>query len=224
MLTAMYKWLTFDCYGTLVDWEGGMKAAFAPVFKARGLEPKPDLTARYIQHEMLVERREYRPYRQVLTTTSRELFKSDYNVDLNDEEAAALVLSLPSWKPFPETAEVLARLKHRFKLAVLSNTDDDLVVHTLKGLGVEFDSVITAEQVRSYKPVNLHWKAALERFNAEPEDLFHVGASSLHDVLPAKQLGIACAWINRKGERAFGSAAADVILPDLTGLPGFLGL
>jgi len=221
-LTA-YSWITFDCYGTLVDWEGGMRAAFAPILKAHGLEARPDLAAKYIQHEMLVERREYQPYRQVLAETSRRLFKSDYGVELSDAEAAALADSLPGWEPFPEAAAALERLKKRYKIAVLSNIDDDLLEASLKRLGVAFDETITAQQVRSYKPVNTHWKEALERFRLDPDGLFHVGASSLHDVLPAKQLGIACAWINRTGERAFASTAADVTLPDLTGLPEYLG-
>ena len=219
----MFKWITFDCYGTLVDWESGMRSAFAPIFKTHGLEARPDLTNKYIQYELLVERREYRPYRQVLGESSRLLFKNDYNVDLSDDEAAALFRSLPDWEPFPEAAAALRRLKDRYKIAVLSNIDDDLLDISLKRLGVAFDDTITAQQVRSYKPVNTHWKEALTRFCSEPEDLFHVGASSMHDVLPAKQLGIACAWINRTGERAFASTAADVILPDLTGLPEHLG-
>ena len=218
-----YSWITFDCYGTLIDWESGMREAFAPLLASRGIDNGAPLAARYIECEMFVERGPWRPYRDILCDASAMLFKQQFGATLSDEERAALVLSMPRWKPFPEVREALTRLSKRYKLAILSNVDDALLEPALKALGVRFDDTITAEQVRSYKPVNTHWKEALERFRITEDALFHVGASSLHDVMPAKQLGIACAWINRHNEKAFASAAPDVMLPDLSGLPEYLG-
>lgn len=221
---APIDWITFDCYGTLIDWEAGMREAFSPILKARGLQAGlDDLAAKYIQSEMWVERHGYQPYRRVMADSAAMLFKQHFQVDLNEEESGALLRTFPDWRPFSEVPGVLERLKKRYRLAILSNIDDDLLGISIKRLGVPFDAVVTAEQVKSYKPVNTHWKEALSRFNITEEQIFHVAGSYLHDVMPAKQLGIACAWINRKNEKPFVTSRPDAEFTDLTRLPEFLG-
>ncbi len=218
-----YDWVTFDCYGTLIDWEAGMRAAFGEIMRRRGIPGAPDaLTGRYIQYELLVERREYRPYRVVLAEACTLLFNQELNVALTAEEAGSLAASLPSWRPFDDARPALERLKKRYKLAVLSNVDDDLLAPSLRALGVPFDELVTAEQVRSYKPILSHWREALRRFGVTEDRVFHVGASYVHDMLPARQLGIACAWINRHDEKAAGSVVPDHSLRSLSGLPELL--
>jgi 2-haloacid dehalogenase len=219
-----YDWITFDCYGTLVDWEEGMKEPFRRILAAHSLpEDVSALPAKYIQYELWVERRPYMPYRGVLAASTALLFKQEFGVELTADESQELGRALPQWKPFPEVAEVLQRLKKKYRLAVLSNIDDDLLAATLPVLGVEFDLSVTAEQVRTYKPIKNHWQEALRRFGVTEDRVFHVAASYLHDIMPAKQLGIDCAWINRKNEKAIGVFEPDVTFPDLKPLPDYLG-
>ena len=219
-----YDWITFDCYGTLIDWEEGMRRTFGAILEGRSLSDGLEtLIEKYVQYEMLVERRAYAPYRQVLAAASSLLFKQELDIDLTEGEAGLLASGLPGWKPFAEAPAALAKLKGRYKLAILSNIDDDLLAPSVAALGVEFDALITAEQVGSYKPIKNHWTAALARFGVREDRVFHVAASYLHDILPCKQMGIACAWINRKGEQVLGTVKPDLALSDLSSLPELLG-
>ena len=196
--------VTFDCYGTLIDWEGGMRAA---------LGAAPDgFTDRYIAIEMEVERA-YRPYRDVLRIAlERTLAESGLPGD-----PRAFAESIRRWPPFPETRDALERLRAAgLKLAILSNVDNDIIAESVRLIGVPFDWIVTAQDVGSYKPAPGHWRRIREL--APDARLLHVGASALHDIRPARALGLRSVWINRKAEPA-SLCEPDAMLPDLRGLP-----
>jgi len=180
--------ITFDCYGTLIDWESGIRAAFA----AAGVDGDAALRA-YAEIEPVVEHEKYRSYRDVLMETASRIAP--------DVKTNFLADSLPSWKPFRDTDPALERL-HRagIRLGILSNVDDDLIAETRKHFTVGFDLVITAQQVRSYKPGHAHFVTARQRIG--DGKWLHAAQSNFHDIVPANQLGIANAWINRHGEKA----------------------
>jgi len=195
-----YELISFDCYGTLIDWELGMKNAL------RELAEKKDISidiekvpGKYIKIELEVEKERYRKYSEILTISLKRFLKE---VELKPEEEKIFVNTLPKWPPFPETREVLRELKNRgYKLAILSNIDEDMIKKSIDLIGIEFDGVITAEQTRSYKPSHKHWERMLEIFKIPKEKILHVAASYVHDIIPAHELGIKTAWINRNKER-----------------------
>ena len=200
--------ITFDCYGTLIDWESGIRAAFM----AAGVDGDDALRA-YAEIEPVVEHEKYRSYREVLKETARRIAPNVATNFLPD--------SLPSWKPFRDTNPSLERLRRAgIRLGILSNVDDDLIAETRKHFTVDFDLVITAQQVRSYKPGHAHFLIARERIgNAK---WLHAAQSSFHDIVPANQLGIANAWINRRGQKALPGGTPTYEFRDLEGLAGFL--
>lgn len=194
--------ITFDCYGTLIDWENGIRSAFA----AAGLDGETSLHA-YHDIEPVVERDRYRSYREVLRETASRIAP---HVKTN-----FLAQSLPSWKPFPDTNPALQRLRRAgIRLGILSNVDDDLIAETRKHFTVDFDLVITAQQVRSYKPGHAHFMNARERIG--DARWLHAAQSNFHDIAPANALGIPNAWINRHAER--GGIKPTYEFRDLTGL------
>ena len=191
-----YEIVTFDCYGTLIDWEAGIREAF------RGVAREPlsgvDVIPSYARAEAEVERETWRPYREVLTAAAARTV-----AELQLPHPASgdfLVQSLPAWLPFPDTNEALERMKRAgITLGILSNVDDDLLAQTMRHFTVEIDLVITAEQVQSYKPAHAHFLAARDRIGSRP--WLHAAQSSFHDIVPATALGIPTAWINRKSMR-----------------------
>jgi 2-haloacid dehalogenase len=194
--------ITFDCYGTLIDWELGMKNALKGLVESRGLSLNIEsMPQRYIEIEMEIEREGYRKYKEVLALGVRRLFE-EKGIRLTSHEERIFANTVTKWPPFDETTGVLIGLKEKHKLAILSNIDDDLIQHSIKLIGVDFDGVITAEGVKSYKPSHGHWKKMMEFFNLPKENILHVAASYGHDIIPAKELGFAVAWINRKNEKA----------------------
>jgi 2-haloalkanoic acid dehalogenase type II len=221
-VTAAPDLVTFDCYGTLVDWEGGMRASLEPIVRKRG-QPAPweTLTGRYIEVEMEVEAGEYRPYREVQEVALARTFE-EHGIALDDEERKAFARSIRRWPPFPETREALTALRAAGKkLAILSNIDDDIIRESVRLIGVPFDWIVTAEQTRTYKPHTGHWKAILEVSGLPRERILHVAASALHDVIPASALGFRTVWINRNGEPA-DLCLPERSLPDLRGLPALV--
>jgi 2-haloalkanoic acid dehalogenase type II len=196
-----FEIITFDCYGTLIDWERGISEAFLEAAAADGvtLDRKMVLAA-YEQVEPLVEGEQYRSYREVLTeTASRVAHMLGWPVAY--ERAIFLHDSLPRWRPFPDTNPALGRLGGAgYRLGILSNTDDDLIAATRKHFAVDFELVITAQQVRSYKPNPAHWLAARKHIGATP--WLHAAQSNLHDIVPTNVLGIPNAWINRRSDTA----------------------
>jgi 2-haloalkanoic acid dehalogenase type II len=200
--------LTFDCYGTLIDWERGISEAFAAAAHADGVALDLGAVLRaYHEVEPRVQAERYRRYRDVLALTARGV-ADRLGWTLPPGRESFLAESLPSWPPFPDTNDALRRLKgagHR--LIILSNVDDDLLAGTRHHLAVEFDAVITAEQVGSYKPAAGHFAAA--RTQIGDGRWLHVAQSYFHDVQPARALGVATAWINRKGERPLDDRGPD---------------
>ena len=206
--------LTFDCYGTLIDWETGILAALLPLFQRHGATPE-QILQRYVFHEARLEGMAWRPYRQVLTEVSVAL-AADFQTELTEAEAASLAQSVANWPPFPDTVGALRRLKDRYKLVIVSNIDDDLFVATARLLEVPFDDVITAQQVRSYKPATAHFHEALRRMEARATDVLHVAQSLYHDHEPAKRLGFHTAWVRRPSRLAVtGLAPVSSVQADL---------
>ncbi|HXI90227.1 MAG TPA: HAD family hydrolase [Blastocatellia bacterium] len=194
-----YDLITFDCYGTLIDWEAGIISAFQSEAAKDHVELRDDqIIEAYAAEEPVVESAPYRSYREVLAETARRVApKLGWN--LPAERAGFLAASLPKWQPFPDTNPALERLTRRFQLGILSNIDDDLLTATRKHFTADFDLIVTAQQVKSYKPGLAHFKAAIVR--AGEKRLLHAAQSYFHDVVPIRKLGIPVVWINRKGSR-----------------------
>jgi 2-haloacid dehalogenase len=203
------RWATFDCYGTLIDWNGGIRGELARVF---GEERADELLERYHELEPELEADGKRSYREVLTEAMRRLGAPAY-------EEGALGRSLPGWQPFPDVPEALRGARERgWKLAILSNTDRDFIDASMQQLGVPFELAIVASEIGSYKPGLAHWRTFGERIGRPPD--VHVAASLFHDIAPARQLGLASIWVNRLGER--GDPEPTRELPDLAALPDTL--
>ena len=213
----MSRWATFDCYGTLIDWNAGIRRVLEGLF---GAERAPGLLARYHALEPHVEAEAYRSYAEVLTITL-ERVAAEAGLQIPEGETGSLARSLPDWPAFPEVPRSLGELRSRgWNLAILSNTDHALVTASQKTLGVPFDLVVTAEEVGSYKPQHGHWERVFDRTTADREHHAHVGASLFHDVAPARELGLKIVWINRLGEEP--EPEPDRELPDLARLPDTL--
>jgi 2-haloacid dehalogenase/putative hydrolase of the HAD superfamily len=193
--------LTFDCYGTLIDWEAGIAAAFEREAAREGKKlERVALLAAYAECEAEIEEGAYTTYREVLAAAARcAALALGWN--LQGRRAGFLATSLPSWKPFPDTLASLRRLAPRFALGILSNVDDDLLEETQRYFSIEWDVIVTAEQVRSYKPAHAHWIEARRRMEGRYPRWTHVAQSYYHDVVPALALGLPVVWVNRRGER-----------------------
>ncbi len=207
----MERWATFDCYGTLVDWNGGIRTVLADVF---GDGEADRLLHRYHELEPVLEADGQLPYREVLTRALRQLADEE-GVDL--EDPAALADSLPSWQPFPEVRASLDEARARgWRLAILSNTDPDYIAASKELIGVPFDETVVASEIGSYKPAPGHWDEFFRRTGADRAGHVHVAASLFHDIGPANELGMPSVWINRLGERP--GPQPDRELSDLEGL------
>jgi 2-haloacid dehalogenase len=205
------RWATFDCYGTLIDWNGGIRRELARVF---GDERADDLLARYHELEPDLQAGGERTYREVLIEAMRGLGAPPH-------EQGALARSLTTWKPFPEVPAALEDARERgWKLAILSNTDRDFIDASQRQLGVPFELAIVASEIGSYKPGHRHWERFFEETKAPRESHVHVAASLFHDIAPANELGLRSVWINRLGETAAPKPTRE--LPDLHQLPGSL--
>jgi 2-haloacid dehalogenase len=207
------RWVTFDCYGTLIDWNGGIAA------QLRRLWPDADthvLLHRYHELERDVEAQAPgMSYREVMRRVLARLG------DVPSGEEDALAESLPSWDPFPEVRDALQEARGRgWKLGILSNTDRDLIEASKAAIGVEFEETIVASEIGSYKPARRHWEEFAARTGADPSRHVHVAQSMFHDIVPARELGLPCVWINRLEERFDGSPTRE--LPDLRPLPDVL--
>jgi 2-haloacid dehalogenase len=211
-----FEILTFDCYGTLINWEAGILPALHRILSAHGQKLEDaTLLKMYGDFEQLSEQGDFHPYRKVLESVVRR-FGAQLGFSPSDEEARSLPESLPSWRPWPDTVAALRQLKSRFRLAIVSNVDDDLFAGTRPQLGVEFDEVITAQQAQAYKPSQKMFELALSRIHAPAHRVLHVGQSIYHDVIPAQVLGLATVWVNRPSARpGVGAVKAAEAKPDL---------
>lgn len=194
----MERWATFDCYGTLIDWDGGVGDQLARLF---GEDSRARLLARYHEVEPEIQARPgFLSYREVLTESLVRLAAHE-GLPLAAGEEDALARSLPRWRTFPEVPAALREARERsWRLAILSNTDRDFIEASLEAIGVPFDEVVVAGEIGSYKPQHGHWTTFRERTRADPAGHVHVGASLFHDVAPAAELGLPMIWINRLGE------------------------
>ncbi len=207
-----FEALTFDCYGTLIDWEAGLLAALRRVLAPRGVDPSADeLLEAYAAFEAAAEAGPYAPYREILGRCLREV-AARYAVEPSDDEAAAFGDSVGLWPAFPDSANALARLTTRFRLGVLTNCDDDLFARSERRLGITFDWVVTAQSIGSYKPDPRNFKAAITRLGVPPDRILHVAQSLFHDHVPAKAMGLTTVWIDRRHDR-LGSGATPTTAP-----------
>jgi 2-haloacid dehalogenase len=217
-VAAAGRWATFDCYGTLIDWNGGISGELARLF---GDGSAPRLLGRYHQLEPEVQAEDpERNYRTVLALTLQRLAAGE-DFELPDGEVDALARSLPSWPPFPEVPAALEEARARgWRLAILSNTDRDFIAASKAQLGVPFDETIVASEIGSYKPGHRHWSEFFARTHADRDRHVHVAASLFHDIAPANELGLRSVWVNRLGESAGPQPTRE--LPELTGLADVL--
>ncbi len=222
--------LTFDCYGTLIDWEAGILEAVRPVLERHGVAAaNEEILRAYVRLEAELEAGPYRPYREILRGVLTGMGPV-FGFSPTEADREALPGSIGQWPPFPDTVEALRRLKQRYALVILSNIDDALFARTAPHLGVEFDAVITAQQVGSYKPAPANFRAALERLAVPREQVLHVAQSLYHDHVPAKALGLRTVWVNRPS-RLTGTGVAppadvqpDLEVPNLQSLVRLMGL
>jgi 2-haloacid dehalogenase len=201
------RWATFDCYGTLIDWNGGIRRELARVF---GEERADEQLERYHQVEPTLQAGGERRYREVMSATMSTL-------GAPAGEEGALALALPSWGPYPEVRAALEDARRRgWKLAVLSNTDRDFIEASMEQIGVPFELAIVASEIGSYKPAHGHWQRFFERVDVPRDRHVHVAQSHFHDIVPATELRLRSVWINRYGERHEPAPTRE--LPDLSGL------
>ncbi len=208
----MDRWATFDCYGTLIDWNAGIRGQLERVF---GAERGAELLARYHELEPQVQRETPgAAYRTVMAEVLRRLGAPAAEQD-------ALGRTLPAWPVFPDAPPALAEARRRgWRLAMLSNTDPEFIQASISALGVEFDEAVVASEIGSYKPAHGHWHEFVRRTGADPAGHVHVAQSHFHDIRPATELGLRSVWINRLGETADPAPTRE--LPDLARLADIL--
>lgn len=216
-----FDFVTFDCYGTLIDWESCIAGAFIRAAAADGVTlTREAVIAAYEHVEPAVESERFRVYREVLQETAMRVAQA-LGWPLAQERATFLADSLPQWPAFADTNAALERMKAAgVRLGILSNTDDDLLAATRRHFTVDFDLVVTAQQIGSYKPAPAHWLTARERIGGAR--WLHAAQSNFHDVVPANALGIPTAWINRRAQTALPAGTPSHEFADLTGLADFL--
>jgi 2-haloacid dehalogenase len=211
-----FEILTFDCYGTLINWEEGILTCLRGILAGHG-KSADDATMLqlYGDFEAAAEHGEYRCYRDVLASVVHD-FGKHFDFAPTNQEAESLAESIRNWKPWPDTVGALRKLHERYKLAIVSNVDDDLFASTHPQLGVKFDHVITAQQARAYKPSLKIFELAFSRIGAPVQSILHVAQSVYHDVVPAQSLGLATVWVNRPSRRSgIGAVKAAQAEPDL---------
>ena len=219
-----FEILTFDCYGTLINWEDGILRCLHRILAAHGKDTEDAAILQlYGDFEARAEQGKYRCYREVLQSVVRQ-FGEQFGFSPTESETKSLPESLPNWKPWPDTVNALRELQKRFRLSVISNVDDDLFAGTQPQLGIKFDQIITAQQAGAYKPSLKIFELALSRIGVPAHRILHVGQSIYHDVLPAQSLGLATVWVNRPSPRTGVGAVKlaqghpDLQVPSLTEL------
>jgi 2-haloacid dehalogenase len=221
--------LTFDCYGTLIDWETGLLAALRAPLTAHGIaESDEDVLRAFARHEAELEAGPYHRYRDVLGGVLKAML-AHFGEAASPDEIAAFGGSVADWPAFPDSAPALARLQSRFKLGVITNCDDDLFAASEARLGITFDWVVTAQQAKRYKPNPRGFELAFERIGLPPSRILHVAQSLFHDHVTAKRLGLSTVWVDRRAGRA-GSGATppanatpDLVVPDMATLATLAG-
>lgn len=225
--------VSFDCYGTLIDWESGILPVLRFLLANHGHNlTDASILELYGEFEAESEAGAYQSYRNVLQAVVRA-FASRFRFEARPVEIRSLNESVRNWLPFGDTVAALRQLQRKYKLAVISNIDDDLFAATQKHLGISFDGIVTAQKARSYKPSTNNFEIALHELSISRKELLHAAQSIYHDVVPARSLGISTAWVNRKSARpgvgAVRSSSAaepekqpDVTVPNLASLAAVL--
>ena len=213
------RWLTFDCFGTLIDWRHGIRTTGELLFPGKG----PAFLDAYITLEAKVENEgSFRRYRAVLTETTRRA-ASELSVNLKPDDATALVSTIPYWPPFADVGPALSELRRDgWKFALLTNCDRDIIALTQRRLPAAFDAVVTSEDVAAYKPNQAHFRLFQSTFGASAGAWIHVAQSYFHDIRPTHELGIARIWVNRQGEKD-DPTIADAVVSGLSELPAAVG-
>lgn len=200
---AVPKAITFDCYGTLIDWEGEIRQFFQQILQEQGVSAAAGDVARLQRHWEEIQftyiQGPYRPYKEVLKNTLPMAFR-DFGYPCRPEDGVRFAESMGRWRPFPDTRAALRELKKYTKIALITNTDDAIIAETVHQLGVPFDEVITAEQAGAYKPAQQGFRLALERLGVDQAEVLHAGFGFKYDIVPAAQMGWQTCWINRYGE------------------------
>jgi 2-haloacid dehalogenase len=211
-----FKSLSFDCYGTLIDWETGIVGALGPLLAGHGVElSDQELLELFAEVEPAQQAGEYRLYREILESVVDALGER-FGFTPSPSERVSLPESVADWQPFPDTVESLQALGRRFELVIISNIDDDLFALSAGHLSVPFDHVVTAEQARSYKPSHANFRLAFERMGRGPAGVLHVAQSLYHDIAPANELGLRSVWVNRRaGREGSGATVPSAARPDL---------
>jgi 2-haloacid dehalogenase len=208
--------LTFDCYGTLIDWESGIYHALDPVLKHHGIAlSRDELLEIHSEIEPQLQRADYRPYRQILNEVTLA-FGKRLGFDPTDTETERLANSVGNWPAFPDSAKALRKLQERYKLAIVSNIDNDLIRLSVAQLGIEFDWIVTAQNAKAYKPALAVFHHAFEHMRLKSTQVLHVAQSIFHDIVPANTLRMQTVWVNRrKGLPGAGATPAAVAKPTL---------
>jgi 2-haloacid dehalogenase len=213
---SRFEILTFDCYGTLINWEDGILRCLRRIVTEHGQQiDDATILQLYGDFEASAEQGEYRSYREVLNSVVRQ-FGKQFGFAPTEKQVRSLAESLKEWTPWPDTVEALRLLESRFRLAIISNVDDDLFAATRSQLKVEFSQIVTAQQAQAYKPSVKIFELALSRIGVPVHRILHVGQSLYHDVVPAQSLGLATVWVNRPSARkGVGAVKAAEAQPDL---------
>ncbi|WP_022854000.1 haloacid dehalogenase type II [Thermodesulfatator atlanticus] len=211
-----FKWVSFDCYGTLIDWEKGIISALSPYLAMLQSSPtEREILRLYARLESLAEKT-WKPYRLVLEEVAQGMFQT-FGLTVTKEMKELFWRTLPSWKPFPEVKAALLSLKSQgFKIAIISNIDPDLLEKSLEQIGASFDELVTAYEARCYKPYPEIFALAEKKFSSAPQEIFHVAQSLFHDVAPARQRGWTTCWVRRPGRDTFGATPKAEAFPDYT--------
>ena len=215
-MITLPKAITFDCYGTLIDWERAIQQFFAESLDSKGIgyvdpqtlqEEWEEIQFRYIQEQ-------YRPYRQVLRDTLKMVF-NNYHIPTNNEECDEFADSMGYWKPFSDTRDAILELQKLVKVALITNTDNSIIAQTEQTIGVKFDDIITAEQAGAYKPSLEGFQLARKRLGLTASQIWHAGFGFKYDIVPAKKLGYTTVWVNRQGNARPGRVKETFLVGDM---------
>jgi len=213
--------ITFDCYGTLVDWESGIKSALMDILDEKRSNVNADelyKTREDLEFDLIQS--EYRTYREILALSLKETF-NQYRIPYSNADGERLIESVPRWPVFHETKPTLESLAKKYRLCIISNVDNDIIGRTRDRIGVRFDVIVTAQDARAYKPNSRPFQIALQRLNSKPTEVLHVSSGFRYDIPPAHQVGMRTAWINRKHEKSFSQVKPDLEFHNLEELAQF---
>jgi 2-haloalkanoic acid dehalogenase type II len=218
----MLKAVTFDCYGTLVDWEAGITSFLTEILREKGTKasiPEVVRVREDIDFEMV--QGPYKSYKNILSSSLKEAFLR-FQIDYDDRDGERLAQSVPTWPVFKDTRPALVRLARKCRLAIISNIDKDIIEKTKANIGIEFALTVTAEEAGAYKPTLKPFQVALNKLGANPMSIMHVSSGFRYDIPPARRLGLRTAWVNRKSEKAPRNERADHEFRNLTELADFV--